>query len=293
RTDYNFVSLNEFKYVCESFLKKLRRKTRSCYVFININSMEFPKRIFPSLMEADFHNFHYYYYNERNESELVPYKLNGYIQNNLNQTNIARICSGLKIKYRFPTFLFVYQTHDRKTEKNLIKKYKIIVQRAFWCLNKYNSSKKNRKIIENYKLKIVKIYIRYYNIFIFLFIINILLLIDGYKYECKRFFRKRRKRPCLLYVNINLPEFKNKVMTRFNRYDYHNLQFLYQQRFRNPRNVVKMREYVENNLNQKDISRVCSGLKIKYRFPTKLILFQANGKKAERQFYKFYKKIIN
>uniref|UniRef100_A0A0K0ERP4 Transposase n=1 Tax=Strongyloides stercoralis TaxID=6248 RepID=A0A0K0ERP4_STRER len=81
-------------------------------------------------------------------------------------------------------------------------------------------------------------------------------------------------------------------MTRFNRYDYHNLQFLYQQRFRNPRNVVKMREYVENNLNQKDISRVCSGLKIKYRFPTKLILFQANGKKAERQFYKFYKKIM-
>uniref|UniRef100_A0A0K0ERP3 Uncharacterized protein n=1 Tax=Strongyloides stercoralis TaxID=6248 RepID=A0A0K0ERP3_STRER len=90
--------------------------------------MEFPKRIFPSLMEADFHNFHYYYYNERNESELVPYKLNGYIQNNLNQTNIARICSGLKIKYRFPTFLFVYQTHDRKTEKNLIKKYKKILK---------------------------------------------------------------------------------------------------------------------------------------------------------------------
>ncbi|CEG06149.1 Hypothetical protein SRAE_2000507010 [Strongyloides ratti] len=106
-----------------------------------------------------------------------------------------------------------------------------------------------------------------YKIYIVILIISVIILIDGYKYSCKTKFLLK-KEWCTLYVELYKNEFPKVVMPRLMEADRQNLQYLYNQQNNNSNAVLKMNEYVENNFNQTNIARICSGFNIRYHFPT-------------------------
>ncbi|CEF70439.2 Hypothetical protein SRAE_2000507100 [Strongyloides ratti] len=101
-------------------------------------------------------------------------------------------------------------------------------------------------------------------------IISVIILTDGYLYTCQH-KRSSKKRNCTLYVELQRSEFPKYVMPRLMEADRHNLQYLYNLLGRHPNVTRLMNRYVDKNLNQTNIARICTGFSIKFYYPTYMI----------------------